>query len=228
MQCEQRVITVCLLAGFTLCAHLTEALGPDRNTEFTFLLPAGSTECFYQSTGRNESMEVGFQVIAGAGLDVGFTLMSPRGYVLASDFRQSDAIHTVEPTEVGDYRLCFDNSFSKRSEKLVFFGLIIRGQSSDEEELGRLADGSTPESMVDYKLEDIRASMDSVRRHLDKSQLVQAILRAYEARDRYLLENNLWLVSFWSCVSLLVMLAVAVTQIYTLRCLFDERKQVRT
>lgn len=33
------------------------------------------------------------QVIAGSGLDVGFALISPRGYQLVSDFRRSDGIH---------------------------------------------------------------------------------------------------------------------------------------
>lgn len=34
------------------------------------------------------------QVIAGSGLDIGFTLISPSGYRLVSDFRKSDGIHT--------------------------------------------------------------------------------------------------------------------------------------
>lgn len=62
----------------------------------------------------------------------------------------------VEPTEDGDYRLCFDNSFSKLSEKMVFFEVIVEGQPGvawgDEE----WADMAEPESMVEYKLEDIR------------------------------------------------------------------------
>jgi hypothetical protein len=50
------------------------------------------------------------------------------------------------------------------------------------------------------------------------------MLRAFEARDRYLLEDNLWRVSFWSSMSLLVILTVAVTQVYTLRRLFDDKR----
>lgn len=232
MQREQRVIKVstrlCSLVCFTLCVHLTFGLGANQNTEFTFRLPAGSTECFYQSTGRNGSMEVEYQVIGGAGLDVGFTLISPSGYRLASDFRRSDGIHMVDPTEDGDYRLCFDNSFSKFSEKVVFFEVIINSQSGDDGEQEGWGDVSAPESMVEYKLEDIRARMDSVHRHLERSQQFQAMLRAFEARDRYLLEDNLWRVSFWSFINLLVILTVAITQIYTLRHLFDDRRRVLT
>ena len=42
---------------------------------------------------------------------------------------------------------------------------------------------------------------------------MQTVLRAFEARDRNLLEDNLWRVSFWSCSSLLLLLAVAGTQV---------------
>lgn len=70
--------------------------------------------------------------------------------------------------------------------------------------------------------------MDSMYQHLERSRQVQTVLRAFEARDRYLLEDNLWRVSFWSCLNLLVMLAVGAAQIYTLRRLFDDTKRART
>lgn len=73
----------------------------------------------------------------------------------------------------------------------------------------------------------MQESIDSVHRHLERSRQMQTVLRAFEARDRNLLENNLWRVSFWSCTSVVVMLAVAFTQIYTLRRLFDDKRKVR-
>uniref|UniRef100_A0A669CJQ1 Transmembrane p24 trafficking protein 1a n=1 Tax=Oreochromis niloticus TaxID=8128 RepID=A0A669CJQ1_ORENI len=90
--CSDRKL--CLLAYLTLTLGLTLGLGPNKNMGFTFLLPAGSTECFYQKTAMNDSMEVEYQVIAGSGLDVGFILLSPTGHRLVSDFRRSDGIHT--------------------------------------------------------------------------------------------------------------------------------------
>ncbi|XP_026181521.1 transmembrane emp24 domain-containing protein 1a [Mastacembelus armatus] len=232
MHCNRRMMNVsaqlCLLVYLFLTVGLTLASGSNTDIEFTFLLPAGRTECFYQTAARNDSMEVEYQVIAGSGLDVGFALISPSGYRLVSDFRRSDGIHMVDPTEDGDYRLCFDNSFSKLSEKMVFFEVIINSQSSTGRSRDEWAEVATSESMVDYKLEDIRVRMESVYQHLERSRQVQTVLRAYEARDRYLLEDNLWRVSFWSCLNLLVMLTVAVTQIYILQHLFDGAKRVCT
>ena len=34
----------------------------------------------------------------------------------------------MESAQDGDYRLCFDNSFSTRSEKMVFFEVIVDSQ----------------------------------------------------------------------------------------------------
>ncbi|KAM6904473.1 transmembrane emp24 domain-containing protein 1-like [Xenentodon cancila] len=219
---------LCLMTYLTLTVSLTLSLEPNKKMEFTFVLHAGRTECFFQTTARDDSMEVEYQVIAGSGLDVGFAIISPSGYRVISDFRRSNGIHMVDPTEDGDYRLCFDNSFSKLSEKMVFFEVIIKGQSNIDGGRDEWADIALTEGMADYRLDDIRARMDSVYQHLERSQQVQAVLRALEARDRYLLEDNLWRVSFWSCLNLLIMLTVAVAQIYTLRRFFDDTRKVRT
>uniref|UniRef100_A0A4W5N7Q3 Transmembrane p24 trafficking protein 1b n=1 Tax=Hucho hucho TaxID=62062 RepID=A0A4W5N7Q3_9TELE len=134
----------------------------------------------------------------------------------------------VEPTEEGDYQICFDNSFSRFSEKMVFFEVIIEGQPGDLGGDDEWAGLGEPESLLEYKLEDIRESIDSVHRRLERSRQMQTVLRAFEARDRNLLEDNLWRVSFWSCTSLIVMLGVALTQVYTVRRLFDDRRRVCT
>ncbi|XP_034567156.1 transmembrane emp24 domain-containing protein 1-like [Notolabrus celidotus] len=232
MLCVLRMMTVpaqlSLLACLTLTVGLTLGFEPNKGTSFTFLLPAGTTECFFQTTESNGSMEFSYQVIAGSGLDVGFSIISPSGYRLASDFRRSDGVHMVHLTEEGDYRLCFDNSFSKLSEKMVFFEVIINNKNDAGGGQDQWDDMAITESLVEYQMEDIRASMESVYRHLERTLKVQAVLRAFEARDRYLLEDNLWRVSFWSCLSLLVMLTVAVIQIYTLRLLFEDKKRMVT
>ncbi|KAM9391586.1 transmembrane emp24 domain-containing protein 1-like [Pholidichthys leucotaenia] len=217
---------LCLLACFT--PSLTLALRPNQDVQFTFLLPAGTSECFYQTARRDDSMEVEYQVIAGSGLDAGFVLISPSGHRLVSDFRRSDGIHMVEPTEDGDYRLCFDNSFSKLSEKMVFFKVVVNSLISADEGPHEWADIAVTDDVVEYKLEDIRARLESLYWHLEKGRQTQTVLRAFEARDRYLLEDNLWRVSFWSCLNLSVMVVVAITQVYTLRRLFSDTKRVRT
>ncbi|XP_056136588.1 transmembrane emp24 domain-containing protein 1b [Lampris incognitus] len=219
------VITIVLLSSLGLVSPFSQ----NKDVEFTFLLPAGTSECFFQTATKNGTMEVEYQVVAGAGMDVDFIIRSPQGFQLISEFRRSDGVHTLEPTEEGDYQICFDNSFSRFSEKMVFFEVIIEGQGGDvggDDEWAGLdeADGN----LLEYKLDDIRESMESVHRRLERSRQMQKVLRAFETRDRNLLEDNLWRVSFWSCACLLLMLCVALTQVYTVRKLFDDKRRVYT
>ncbi|XP_024895897.1 transmembrane emp24 domain-containing protein 1 isoform X1 [Pteropus alecto] len=184
---------------------------PIQDGEFTFLLPAGRKQCFYQSAPANASLETEYQVIGGAGLDVDFTLESPQGVLLVSESRKADGVHTVEPTEAGDYKLCFDNSFSTISEKLVFFELIFDSLQDDEEVEG-WAEAVEPEEMLDVKMEDIKESIETMRIRLERSIQTLTLLRAFEARDRNLQEGNLERVNFWSAVNVAVLLLVAVLQ----------------
>ncbi|XP_053907812.1 transmembrane emp24 domain-containing protein 1 [Cuculus canorus] len=206
---------------------------PPPDAEVTFVLPAGRRECFYQAAPGNASMETEYQVIGGAGLDVDFTLESPSGLVLVSERRRSDGAHTVEPTEAGDYKLCFDNSFSAISEKLVFFELLFDSarpeEDEDEDEEGDgWAEAVEPEDTLDVKIEDIKESIETMRSRLERSIQMQTLLRAFEARDRNLQESNLGRVNFWSAVNLAVLVVVAVVQVRLLKSLFQDKRPVRT
>ncbi|KAM6219535.1 transmembrane emp24 domain-containing protein 1 [Rhynchocyon petersi] len=206
---------------------------PIQDGEFTFLLPAGRKQCFYQSAPANASLETEYQVIGGAGLDVDFSLESPQGVLLVSESRKADGVHTVEPTEAGDYRLCFDNSFSTISEKLVFFELIFDSLQDDEEVEGWAeamgwADAMEPEELLDVKMEDIKESIETMRTRLERSIQMLTLLRAFEARDRNLQEGNLERVNFWSAVNVAVLLLVAVLQVCTLKRFFQDKRPVPT
>ncbi|KAK3516599.1 hypothetical protein QTP70_021943 [Hemibagrus guttatus] len=204
----------------------TSAFIQSLDSDFTFTLPPGHKECFYQTMKKDASLEIEYQVLDGAGLDVDFYLSSPSGHILASDFRKSDGVHTVE-TEEGDYMFCFDNTFSAVSEKIIFFELI----------LDNMDDGEDPENwkeyvqgadLLDMKLEDIMDTINSVKARLGKSLQIQTVLKAFEARDRNLQESNYDRVNVWSFTNVMVMVVVSCVQVYLLRSLFDDKRKTRT
>nr|XP_009924199.1 PREDICTED: transmembrane emp24 domain-containing protein 5-like isoform X2 [Haliaeetus albicilla] len=94
------------------------------------------------------------QVLDGAGLDVDFHLLSPKGETLVFDERKSDGVHTVE-TEDGDYMFCFDNTFSTISEKVIFFELILDNMGEDGQDQEDWKKYVTGTDLLDMKLEDI-------------------------------------------------------------------------
>ncbi|CAJ1060100.1 transmembrane emp24 domain-containing protein 5 [Xyrichtys novacula] len=196
------------------------------DSDFTFTLPPGRRECFYQTMKKDASLEIEYQVLDGAGLDVDFSISSPSGQVLYSDYRKSDGVHTIE-TEDGDYMLCFDNTFSSVSEKLIFFELILDNMDTDEDpdDWKEYVHGT---DILDMKLEDIMDAINNVKARLGKSVQIQTVLRAFEARDRNLQESNFDRVNFWSVINLIVMMLVSGVQVYLVRSLFDDKRKIRT
>ncbi|XP_042338796.1 LOW QUALITY PROTEIN: transmembrane emp24 domain-containing protein 5 [Plectropomus leopardus] len=201
------------------------AFSQSLDSDFTFTLPPGRKECFFQTMKKDASLEIEYQVLDGAGLDVDFFISSPSGQVLFSDYHKSDGVHTVE-TEDGDYMFCFDNSFSSVSEKLIFFELILDNMDTDEDpdDWKEYVHGT---DMLDMKLEDIMDTMNNVKARLGKSVHIQTLLRAFEARDRNVQESNFDRVNFWSVVNLIVMIIVSTVQVYLVRSLFED-KRIRT
>ncbi|KAM4628795.1 transmembrane emp24 domain-containing protein 5 [Polymixia lowei] len=203
------------------------AFSQSLDSDFTFTLPAGRKECFYQTMKKDASLEIEYQVLDGAGLDVDFDITAPSGHVLFSDFRKSDGVHTVE-TEEGDYMFCFDNTFSAVSEKIIFFELILDNMDSDGEDPEDWKEYVHGTDMLDMKLEDIMDTMNSVKARLGKSLQIQTVLRAFEARDRNIQESNYERVNIWSLTNLVVMVLVSGLQVYLLRSLFDDKRKTRT
>uniref|UniRef100_A0A3B3S6M2 Transmembrane p24 trafficking protein 5 n=1 Tax=Paramormyrops kingsleyae TaxID=1676925 RepID=A0A3B3S6M2_9TELE len=134
-------------------AEVGAAFSQSLDSDFTFTLPAGRKECFFQTMRKDASLEIEYQVLDGAGLDVDFSLSSPSGHVLARDHRKSDGVHTVE-TDDGDYMFCFDNTFSTVSEKIIFFELILDNMEDVEgdQDWKEYVHGT---DLLDMKLEDI-------------------------------------------------------------------------
>ena len=65
-----------------------------------------------------------------------FKLRSPSGEIVASDDHQMDGLQSYEVKEAGGYAICFDNSFSSISHKMIFVDLIIdtlEGTAADNE-----------------------------------------------------------------------------------------------
>ncbi|XP_034440145.1 transmembrane emp24 domain-containing protein 5 [Hippoglossus hippoglossus] len=220
--CALPVFVALLSERFVALAAFSQSLDSD----FTFTLPPGRKECFYQTMRKDASLEIEYQVLDGAGLDVDFDISSPSGEVLYSDYRKSDGVHTVE-TEDGDYMFCFDNTFSAVSEKIIFFELILDNMDTDKDpdDWKEYVQGT---DTLDMRLEDIMDTINSVKARLGKSVQIQTLLRAFEARDRNIQESNYDRVNIWSVINLLVMMMVSAVQVYLVRSLFEDKRKVRT
>uniref|UniRef100_A0A8C6TAC7 Transmembrane p24 trafficking protein 5 n=1 Tax=Neogobius melanostomus TaxID=47308 RepID=A0A8C6TAC7_9GOBI len=213
------LVVFALVLEFNVLAAFSQSVDSD----FTFTLPSGRRECFYQTMKKHASLEIEYQVLDGAGLDVDFHIASPTGEIFCC---------TIVETEDGDYMFCFDNTFSAVSEKIIFFELILDNMETDEdpEDWKEYVHGT---DMLDMKLEDIMVrvyqdTINNVKARLSKSVHLQTVLKAFEARDRNLQESNFDRVNFWSVTNLIVMVIVSAVQVFLVRSLFEDKRKIRT
>jgi len=107
--------TLCIAVFFILkCEGFT--------VELSAIVEAGNRECYHQYLEAGLSMEVDFQVISGGdGLDITFWASSPKNVVVSHMQNQQSGRPTFKTSETGEYKFCFDNSFSRFSSKQVHF-----------------------------------------------------------------------------------------------------------
>ncbi|KPJ04722.1 PREDICTED: transmembrane emp24 domain-containing protein 5-like [Papilio xuthus] len=194
--------------------------------DMTFTVPAGNTECFYQKVLANEVIDVEYQVIDATHgeLDISFQLADPVGRVIVADYKKPENAHRHTSYLEGDYRFCFDNSFSTFSQKTVFFDLMIETEDSPEKDYDddkEMELGNAAETYM-MRVKDISESVNKVKDHMATARRLQELLSAHEARDRNLAEDMCSRVMKWSLWQIAVMLLVGITQVVFVKSLFQE------
>jgi len=144
-------------------------------------------------------------------MSISFQLFRPDGVPLVADNLKSDNAHRVTVSAAGDYKLCFDNSASRFSSKVVFFDLIIERDSDDgdeeedeedeeeKEQLKRIFGANpTDADVYDMKVEDILDALRAIKDKMTRSRRFQDQIRSFESRDRSVAEHNFERVNFYS------------------------------
>lgn len=153
--------------------------------------------------------------------------------VLKQDQMKTDGDHKIELTQAGDYQLCFDNSFSYQTRKVVFFELYLYDAEGnlEEEDITKFSnkklDPQLQEKMKELgmTIQQFHESFNKIKTQLNKIEYYQTLFRATEAKDRAILGANHDRVQFWSILNAVVMLAVGMVQVWTVRSLFEENSK---
>lgn len=217
---SKRIIITVIFSLF----HVTSSV----EREFTVNVEPGKEDCFYQSAKKGEVIDLEYQVIDGGhgDLDITFRLADPTGRILIADYKKSENNHRADATVDGDYRFCFDNSFSSYNTKTVFFEFIIEGDDDDWSPEDNPDIDIQPDMVYEMKLQDIEEVLNTVRDQLKKIRHLQDLLKSTEARDRNVAEENYFRVNSYSMFQLVLMLGVGFVQVIMVKSLFDDRSRV--
>lgn len=222
-----RILISCFLFSIFF-VHKTSSL----QSELSILVEPGKRECFHQFLVPDLSMETDFQVISGGELDVSYWISSPSNRIIYTDVRKQGGQFQFKTDETGEYRFCFDNSFSRFAHKQVFFYLTTNDQYVDPHFPAASMLDQAPKLDVDKlgelddKLEAFKEVFQKVNNNLERAQRVQNMFRSFELIDRNLMEESFERVNFWSIVSICLMILVGMIQVYMIRSLFEDKSKV--
>lgn len=211
-----------------------------QDIDFRIAIAPGRVDCFYEEAKRDHTLEVSFTVIeinsrfqwlspsGKSDLTIDFSVTSPENAIVAVERRRTEGTHAIPVPRDGTYKICLDNSFSTVSTKLVNLEVYLFSDT-DEDRWKVVQEAYTfaPEMKYQESMESIKSSMSRVRDNLIKVVHSQNERRAIENRDRSIAELNFEFINRYSVVSIFVFIIVAFTQLFTIRCLFEDKNFVR-
>jgi len=213
----------------TLALSMQGGFG-ESDTDYTIKVHAGKRDCYFEDIKSGSSFELEYQVIDGGDLDVTFQMIDPKGKILATDIRKEDGLHTVDEPIDGAYQFCFDNGFSRLTDKVVFFEIFSDDfdydyPDYDPENPDASWKPKKDEGMLEDRVKEIQGKLQRMKLNMAKTSQIQNLLRAFEAKDRNLIEANRQKVDSWSIIHLTVMAGTAFLQVYLLRSMFGTPTQ---
>lgn len=113
-----------LIKYTTVCLFLVIQLAQQSfalQTELSIIIEAGRRECFFQQLLQGMHIETDYQVISGGDMDISYWISSPTNRVVYTELRKQGGQTNFQTQETGEFRFCFDNSFSRFAAKQVFF-----------------------------------------------------------------------------------------------------------
>lgn len=182
-------------------------------------------DCFYQTLQVNDELEIDYQVIDGGhgDLDISFSMADPRGRILVADFKKSEKNHEIHISAKGDYKFCFDNTFSAFNTKTVYFELAVTNDEDDRWD----TDVSFDDTQKDIQqIEGFQSVMDMVRNNLNKARSLQDLIKVTESKDRNIAEEMYFKVNRYSMLILSTMVFVSFVQIVMLKSIFDSNSKI--
>lgn len=195
---------------------LSAIVGSVLSVEMTFTLQEHDVQCFHENIPKDTEFTLEYQVISGGHFDIDCHMASPNSKTLYKEQRKQYDSFNHKTVEAGEYTFCFSNEFSTFAHKTVYFDLDLGDDDGvglgDEDEEGAHATALTQLESSAYSIhESLRLVVDYQNHHRLKERIGREVAE-------YLCDR----VQNWSIGQTVLIVIVALGQVFMLRKLFDK------
>jgi hypothetical protein len=171
-----------------------------------------SEQCFYESIDREHTIVmVQYQVSSGGFLDIDVYAKNTKEEVIHRVQRETEGKFSFSAGEKGTYQICFSNEFSSLTPKTIMFNVHV-------------SDILDPHLAKINEKDKVVLSIQRIHDGLQSVLEEQHFYKAREASHRDLVEEMNTKVVLWSLIETLVLLVLAIWQVFYLRHFFNVKR----
>merc|ERR1712126_96057 len=192
---------------------------------------AGQEECYFQPLDDGETLIVDYQVIDTSGefarLDIDFKLMQPNGSPVVVEYRKNENTHEyaggklLNGAGTGDYKICFDNRFSRFSSKVIYFTVEIVNEHTREIE--NVFNEAEQFNLQEYQMtaEEVVMQLYNIKQKVVKASNLQTYMLISHGKDISLVDRNIRRIDNMSLVLVVLIVMTGILQAYMIKQMFN-------
>ena len=186
----------------------------------------GQQECFFQAVEVGETITVDYMVSSSTGefskFDIDFKMMQPGGAPVVMEYRKEEGHHRFAggklPQGTGDYKICFDNSFSFISSKTVHFFVEIE-KEANVVTVNNPVEQDQEDEFQD-KADDVEMQLYTIKQKILKASNLQAHMLIAHGKDINLADLKIRRIDNTSLVMVVLFILSFILQAYVIKEMF--------
>ncbi|CAG5121192.1 unnamed protein product [Candidula unifasciata] len=210
--------TVCVL--FLTCCSGTRV-------DLTVRISPGKLDCFWQHAPADTNVELDYRVLYGGALDINAMVVGSESQVYFNDYGKNHDSLGFKSDSEGDFKICFDNTFTILFSKIVFFEIYVEDGKDDNETNGNSGVTFEEESIreqLNITVDELLGILERSKKNTERSSQMQTIIKINEALHRSIQEANFFLINYFAFVQLFIMVSSAACQVLLIQSLFLDNK----
>ena len=187
----------------------------------------GQQECFFQAVEKGETITVDYMVTATTGefskFDIDFRMTQPGGAPVVIEYRKEEGHHRFAggklPHGTGDYKICFDNSFSFISSKTVHFFVDIENEAvvlTVNDQVDQIR-----EAEFQDKADDVEMQLYTIKQKILKASNLQSHMIIAHGKDMNLADLNIRRIDNTSLFMVVLFILSFILQAYMIKDMFS-------
>lgn len=212
-----------------------------KPSELTFEVPDGQDFCLQDEIPLGNQIKFKFQVLQGGNLDIDFFLQTPKdnGEPIYFKKRTTEHENIITADQTGEYSFCFSNKFSGFTHKIVYAMIDTNALDTPDELSNAMAffdDLSETEKQrwSDYPLfgdelkeaafKKTEQTLTEFHKIIEQLEELQTDFKNKHYSSWKFSKTLSEKVNHWGLCQFLVMLAIVILQVLTIRSFFIEKR----